>query len=61
MNFSKILKKGKRIFNVKSNIRGQWNKCEACERRQIVYSYIVNNDKWLVCDDCLKNFIKDEE
>jgi ribosomal protein S27E len=61
MDFGKILKKGKKIFNIKNTSKDQWNKCEACETRQIVYSYIVDNDKWLICADCLKNFVKDEK
>ena len=61
MDFGSILKKGKRIFNIKQD--GQWGKCEACDARQILFSYSVNNNKnkWMLCSTCLETFIKDEK
>lgn len=60
MNFSNILKQGKRRFEIKDK-KGQWGRCESCEHRKFLFPYDGGkNDKWLVCSACLEKFVKDE-
>lgn len=61
MNFSNILKQGKRRFEIK-NKQSQWGRCESCDNRELLFPY--NGDKadnWMLCAACLETFVKDEK
>ena len=61
MNFSNILRQGKRRFEIK-NKQGQWGRCEACDNREFLFPYNGDkNDNWMVCSACLEGFVKDEK
>lgn len=62
MNFSNILKQGKRRFEIK-NKQGQWGRCESCESREFLFPYDAGSksDKWMLCHACLETFVKDEK
>ena len=61
MDFGKILKQGKRKFNIK-NRPSKWGKCEACDVRRMLYAYDgKKRDIWMLCEECLETLIKDEK
>ena len=58
--FGNILERGKHKFNSKQN--GRWDKCENCEQRKFVYTYLDKEQaEWTVCEDCLDKLSKEEE
>jgi len=62
-DFGKIMRRGKRRFNIKQNAPiSKWDRCEACDVRIEVFPY--NDEKgevWLLCAECTNLFVKDEE
>jgi len=62
MNFSNILKKGKKRFEVKNKQQNKWGRCEACDKRELLFPYASSkNDTWMLCSECLEAFVKDEK
>jgi hypothetical protein len=60
-DFGSILKRGRKIFNTK-NSGGKFDRCEECNARALVYKYLdEENQEWLLCEQCLNTFTKDEE
>jgi len=60
-DFGNILRHGK-LRQILKDQRGIWDKCEYCEKRRLLYEYIDNKkEKWMLCSECLNDFIKDEE
>jgi len=60
MNFSNILKQGKRRFEVKSK-SCKWDRCESCDSRELLFPYTGNkSDTWMLCSNCIETFVKDE-
>lgn len=59
-NFTDILKHGKKRFKVKNN-KGEYGKCEYCDNRYLLFSYKDNNDeKWILCEECIDVFVEEE-
>jgi len=59
-DFSSILKRGKRIFDMKDK-GGEWQRCEECDEMLKCYPYKDEKcEVWMLCEDCSKEFIKDE-
>jgi hypothetical protein len=60
-DFGDILRRGKLRQILKSS-KGIWEKCEYCEKRRLLYEYVDNKqEKWMLCAECINDFIKDEE
>lgn len=59
-NFNDIMKRGKRMFDMK-NKGGTWKRCEECDERALCFSYVdEKNEVWMLCEDCISEFVKDE-
>jgi hypothetical protein len=60
-DFGNILKRGRKIFNTK-NSGGVWGRCEECNARAFLFKYVdEENQTWLLCEQCINTFTKDEE
>lgn len=61
MDFSKILDRGKKMFDV-THKGGKWNVCEECNKRKLCYAYLdVEGEIWWLCEVCTQLFIKECE
>ena len=59
-DFSEIMRRGKRMFDMKRK-GGSWERCEECDVRDICYPYLDEKDEvWVLCDECMSEFVKDE-
>ena len=60
-NFSDILKKGKKQFQVKDQL-GKWGRCDYCDERRLLFTYSDSKSEfWYLCESCSDVFIKEEE
>jgi hypothetical protein len=60
-NFGDILKRGKKLFDIKSR-DGKFDRCEECNARAPVYKYIDEEEQnWMLCETCIKDYIKEDE
>jgi hypothetical protein len=61
MDFSSILRQGKKRFKVKNN-RGKYGNCEYCDDRFELFPYSdTKNEIWMLCESCTDIFVKEEE
>jgi len=59
-DFGSILRRGRRMFDMK-NRGGDWGRCEECDDRKIIFPYEdEENQIWMLCEQCMETFIKDE-
>ena len=59
-NFSDIMKRGQRNFDLKEG-GGSWNRCEECDERALCYPYIdEKSEVWILCEECTNEFVRDE-
>jgi hypothetical protein len=59
-DFIDILKRGKKVFNTKNSI-GVYGRCEECNARAVLYKYQDEEGQiWLLCEQCISTFAKDE-
>jgi len=60
LDFGNIVNRGKKAYQTKKD-GGEWGRCEECGERRVLFPYIDSEDQvWLVCDECVDFFIKDE-
>ena len=58
--FSDILKRGRKIFDMKDT-GGKWNRCEECGERRLCFDYSdCQNEIWVLCEQCTNTFVKEE-
>lgn len=61
MNFNDIMSRGKKKFVVKDTSKSKWGKCEYCEERRKLHPYNDSHDEpWMLCEQCIEIFIKEE-
>lgn len=61
MDFNKILKRGKKVFNTKDQ-RCEWGRCEECCEMAKLYPYVDDQDaEWQFCENCISYYSKEEE
>lgn len=60
-DFSNILKRGRKIFEIKDG-GGVWERCEECGERLLCFPYKdVEDETWLLCEECTTIFVKECE
>jgi len=60
-DFGNILRRGRRMFDMK-NEGGIWGRCEECDERALLFSYIDDEkETWKLCEICATDFVKEEE
>jgi len=60
-DFADLLKRGRRMFDMK-NKGGKWFNCEECGERRLCFAYDDDKEEtWFLCEECASVFIKDEE
>ena len=61
-DFADLLKRGRRMFDMKNKSGSKWFKCEECGERRFCYPYDDDKDEtWYLCEQCANLFVKDEE
>lgn len=61
MDFSDILKHGKKRFETK-NKKGKYGVCEYCDKRRLLFPYCDNKKElWSLCNNCINIFVNEEE
>lgn len=60
-DFGTILKRGRKMFDLKDK-GGTWQRCEECDEMLECYPYVdEKTEVWMLCENCTKEFVKDEE
>ena len=60
VDFGKILKKGKKIFELKDN-GGDWGRCEECNQRRKLFPFKDAEDQvWMLCESCIELFLGED-
>lgn len=58
--FGSILKRGRKMFNIK-DAGGKWQRCEECDEMRKCFNYVDEREEiWVICEECMKEFVKDE-
>ena len=58
-NFGDILRKGRKVFNLKDS-GGQYGRCEECGEYRLLYDFIdKEKEKWKLCETCSKDLIEE--
>lgn len=56
-NFGDLVRKGKKRSYIKEN-RGEWGRCETCQKRKVLYPYKDSqNHTWDICDLCIESLV----
>lgn len=59
-DFGNILKRGRRMYDMKDQ-GGDWGRCEECDERRILFPYDDEEKQtWMLCEQCIAIFVKDE-
>lgn len=62
MDFCDILKQGRKRFVTKGNKRGEYDNCDYCDKRKLVFEYLDSEKEfWYLCEGCADLFIKEGE
>ena len=60
-DFSNILRRGRRLFDMKDK-GGKWGRCEECDSRALLFPYKdFEEETWMLCELCAADFAKEEE
>ena len=60
-DFGNILKRGRKMFDLKKK-GGEWGRCEECDERAQLFPYSdEEKEVWLLCEICATSFVKEEE
>jgi hypothetical protein len=60
-DFGSILRRGKKMFDIKDSAK-KWERCEECNKRDILYAYRDKEDQpWWLCEECITIYTKEDE
>ena len=60
-DFGSIMRRGRKMFEMKDN-GGKWGACEECNKRRLLFKYYDSEEElWMLCEECITTYTKEDE